>query len=410
MLTLRRAIKPALLAAGGAAGGLRLRRAPVHHDAVMHPSSVKRVLVWTMNSLGDVLRATPAIAALRNHYRDAHITMVAAGRAAPILRNNPDIDELIEIPAAYNVLQHRAAIRRITSQNAQWDLGILLEVNAAWTLIEGIYLRWIGVRRWVCFDFGHGVSRRAVGVRLGHEGSWIDQFNRLVAVTGAEATNRRMKIQLTPQERESAAGHLRSEGLDPDEPFFLVHPGGNALEVSRRWPAESYASLLTEMWNRWRLPVVLTGTAPEQSIISQIKLQTRAPVVDLCGRLSMRELAAVIDRASLCVMNDTGPLHISNALRRPTVAILGPTDPQVVGIPETTEAVRLSLPCSPCARFAGWRACTNVSRYQCLHEITPDMVLAAVSRLMSPGVRLVVLEPALQQMLESVGQDAEVSA
>jgi ADP-heptose:LPS heptosyltransferase len=97
-------------------------------------------------------------------------------------------------------------------------------------------------------------------------------------------------------------------------------------------------------------------------------------------------------------------------LRRPTVAILGPTDPQVVGIPETTEAVRVSLPCSPCARFAGWRACTNPCRYQCLHDITADMVISAVSRLMSPGVRLVVLEPALQHMLESVGQDAEVTA
>src|SRR5207248_5526073 len=102
---------------------------------------------------------------------------IAAGSAAPILRNNPCIDELIEIPDAFCVRQHREALRRL--RGTRWDLGVLLEVNSHWALLEGLYLRWLGVPQWVCFDFGRGLPRGAVGVALGNTGSWIDQFNRL---------------------------------------------------------------------------------------------------------------------------------------------------------------------------------------------------------------------------------------
>ena len=400
MLTFRRAIRPALIAAAKAADGLdRNFTRNLSAAASAHPERVRRLLLWSMNSLGDVLRATPAIAALRARYPDAHVTMVAASRAAPILRHNPNVDHLIEIPNPYDLRAHRRALRQLAGET--WDLAVLLEVNRYWTLVESLYLRWLQVPRWICFDFGQGVRHRATGVPLG-TGSWIDQFNTLATTAGAHARSTAMQIHLLPGERETAASHLRSRGLDPQEPFFLVHPGANVMEVSRRWPQESFAQLLTAMWRRWQWPVVMTGTAPEQPIIDAIRSQTEARVIDLCGELGMRQLAATIEMAHVCIMNDTGPLHIAHALRRPTIAILGPTGPEVVGVPETTEIVRVDLPCSPCAGLAGWKTCTNSNRWECLQRVTPEMVLAGVARLISRRVRLPILDADLQWRAQGV--------
>ena len=407
MSMFRRAIKPAVMAVGRRAVGwdrdFRAIGAGAAEPAraVEGSAAVRRLLLWSMNSLGDVLRATPAIRLLREHFADAQITMVAAGRAAPILRHNPCLDALVEIPDAFCLRQHRTALRQLRG-NDPWDLAVLLEVNAHWSLLEGLYLRWLGVPRWVCFDFGKGAPKSALGVPLGESGSWIDQFNRLAsAATGGSATTthaaRDMEIHLLPLERESASADLSRAGIGRGQPFILVHPGGNALEVSRRWSAESFAAVINDLWDRYRHPFVLTGTQPERPIVDAVRrLVPSAFIAALCGTLTMRTLAAVIERASLCIVNDTGPLHVAHALRRPTVAILGPTDPQVVGVPATTRIARVQLPCSPCARFAGWTPCTNPVRHECLARVTPAMVLDAATELLDPSPRrLPVLTPSM---------------
>jgi ADP-heptose:LPS heptosyltransferase len=193
-------------------------------------------------------------------------------------------------------------------------------------------------------------------------------------------------VFLSAAERAWADSFLTAQGVDPVRaPYFLLHPGGNFLRVSRQWPPERFAELVTLLHRDRQWPIILTGVAAEQPTVDEIRRQATAPVIDLCGRLNLRQLAALIDRAAVCIMNDTGPLHVAHALGRPTVAILGPTAPEVVGVPPHARVVRADLPCSPCAFLEGWRACTNPVQWECLHRIQPmDVLTAALAQADAP--------------------------
>jgi len=356
-----------LLSAGG-------RQHPTDFD---NPEGVRNLLIWSMDRLGDLVRATPAIHALRVRYPAAAITVVAAGRAGSILRENPDIAHHHQVGRIYRLRDHWSVLASL--RQTDWDLGVLLEVDRAWTHIGALWFRRLRIRQWLSFDFGHGLSRRAVGVPLDEQGSWIDQFNRLVALAGASAEKYSPHVYTSLEEREWAGRFLRDRGIDPGAPFILIHAGSQFLKVSRQWPPEAFAQLIMLMRERWPYPIVMTGVESERIVIETIRRATTAEVVDTFGLLNLRQLAAVIEASAVCIMNDTGPLHVAHALEKKTVVILGPTAPEVVAIPPCGRVVRVDLPCSPCAFLLGWQACQNPTKWECLRRITPAQVVDAVA-------------------------------
>jgi len=349
-------------------------------DTPVDTDQVRHILIWSMDRLGDLVRATPAIRAIKERFPSAQIAVVAAGRGGPILRQSPWIDPHYQVNNPFKIRDHLNILRQIRQQ--PWDLGVLMEADPYWASLGSWWFRLARVPRWVGFDFGRGLSRRAIRVPLGTEGSWINQFNRLTAAIGAKAKNLTTELYLSDNERRWADDFLRPHGIEPGTAYFVIHPGGNFLKVSRQWPPEAFAALIRMMKQHWPHPVVLTGLDREQPVIDQIRQEADVPIIDLCGRLDMRQLAAVIGQSAVCIMNDTGPLHVALALGRPTVVILGPTAPQVVGIPDGASVVRADLPCSPCAFFTGWKACANPIKWECLTRVTPDQVLKGVQKQM----------------------------
>jgi ADP-heptose:LPS heptosyltransferase len=341
---------------------------------------VRNLVVWSMDRLGDVVRGTAAIRSLKRRFASARLVMVAAARSAPILQENPCIQDLRVVEKPLRIFDHYRVMRAL--KGTRWDLGVLLEADPHWTMLGAWWFRYLGVRKTICFDFGAGAPAGFVGVPLGETGSWIEQFGHLAAVGGVGIENLETEVHLNAKERAWAEQFLARHGVDVSRPFFLIHPGGDFLTVSRQWSPRAFGELIELVHSRWSHPIVVTGIAEERAIVEEIRAVHHAPFVDLCGKLSLRQLAAVIDFATLCVMNDTGPLHVAQALTRPAVAILGPTAPEVVGIAGSTLPVRMDLPCSPCAFYAGWRACTNPSRWECLHALTPAQVFKAVERQM----------------------------
>ena len=95
--------------------------------------------------------------------------------------------------------------------------------------------------------------------------------------------------------------------------------------------------------------------------------------LDLTGRTNLRQLVALLERATVVIANDSGPMHIAAALGRPLVTPYGPTSPVRTGPYRRTDAViRLDIPCSPC--FS--RRCSHQS---CLQWLMPELVLREVA-------------------------------
>jgi len=340
-----------------------------------HP--VHNILIWSMDRIGDVVRTTPAIRMLKNRYPDASITAVIAGRAAPVLMKNPWIRFLHNIKNPYNLKEHFETL--LILRKTKWDILIFFEVDEFWAKLGQLLSRFLSVQRIVAFDFCSNYPKGSITVSLNENGSWADQFITLAEYAGGVYDNKGMEIHISSQDHDKALEILNNSGISKGKPFFLVIPGGNFLTISRQWSPESYASLVSMIGQKWNFPVIVTGIKEEYDIAEKIKFLARTPVINLAGVLTLGELMAVIDLCLICISNDTGPLHISHALGKPTVAIVGPTAPEVIGIPENSIVVRKELPCSPCAYYSGWQSCSNPVHWECINAIAAEDVINAIN-------------------------------
>ncbi|MFT7463092.1 MAG: ADP-heptose:LPS heptosyltransferase [Pseudohongiellaceae bacterium] len=182
----------------------------------------------------------------------------------------------------------------------------------------------------------------------------------------------------------------RRWGLDA-RPLVVLHPGSGDHFPGRRWPAERFGELLLHLAADGQYQFVLTGNHNEThlaAVARAVALQTphAGDVHDLSGRLSIEALVELLGGAALLVTNDTGPLHIADALGTATVALFGPNTPHRYG-PRHAGSVALyaELPCSPCLDARNMKR-SSCRHYSCMTALTvSDVSQACKTAMASPS-------------------------
>jgi lipopolysaccharide heptosyltransferase II len=138
---------------------------------------------------------------------------------------------------------------------------------------------------------------------------------------------------------------LLSRNTPSGKPLAVLVPG--TQWQTKHWHVDGFADVARHLTRTGR-QVVLAGSSAERARCAAVA--ARCPgVLNLCGRTSLSELAALIRRAEVCVPNDSGSMHLAVALNRPVVSVFGPTDPVWIGPYGRPHAVvRAGVPCAPC--------------------------------------------------------------
>jgi ADP-heptose:LPS heptosyltransferase len=113
--------------------------------------------------------------------------------------------------------------------------------------------------------------------------------------------------------------------LDIERPFVCIHAG--ARDPARRWSPAGFAAVADALAARG-LTVVLTGAESEASAARAVETSMRYPAINVCGQTDLRELAALLNEATLLVTNDTGVSHIAAALETPSIVVFTCSDPR----------------------------------------------------------------------------------
>jgi len=207
--------------------------------------------------------------------------------------------------------------------------------------------------------------------RDGHE------IDRLLALVGAPPHHgTRPMLQLAANDVARAGEEITAAAVAP--PFAALAPG--SIWGSKRWP--HFAALARRLAQQ--LDVVLVGGPDDAALADEIVAAATEGdavhrVVSLCGRLSLRESAAVIREAAILVTNDSAPLHFAQAVETPTVALFGPTIPAFGFGPRGPRDVVVGLDglaCRPCSPH-GPAACP-LGHHRCLQAVSVDDVLRAM--------------------------------
>jgi len=347
-------------------------------------SALHRVLVVKLRHLGDVLLTSPVFTVLRNHAPQIEIDALVYRDTEPMLSGHPAIANVFTIDRGWKQEDWTAQMahewRLLRSLRARhYDLIVHLTENSRGAVLSLLLKPLYSVAR----DYP---AKRG---RL-----WRNSFTHLYQAPDQRHTVemhldalRRIGIQPRPDERRltlvpgaeaerSVRELLARHGLAP-KGFIHLHPTSRWMFKS--WTTEKNAALITALQEAGE-PVVLTAapSEPELQYAARITARLKKPVVDLSGKLNLKQLAALTAQAKCFVGVDSVPMHIAAAVQTPCVALFGPSNELIWGPWQVRHRV-LTLPysCRPC----GIDGCGGGKVSECLTDISVDDVLNAVRQI-----------------------------
>lgn len=293
-----------------------------------------RLLCVRLDNMGDVLMTTPAFRALKTTWPATHLTLLTSSAGAAIGEFIPEVDQVIsfDVPWVAGQQQQPDQVVALADRlrSCHFDAAILFTVQSQNPLPTAMLCYLAGIPRVLgyCRENPYHlitdwVPDPEILVATRHE--VVRQLD-LVREVGCHTANHRLSLTPPLADQQRIRQPLITAGLDFQRPWLVLHPG--VSEEKRRYPAEKFVLALLPLIQDSGYQVVLTGSKSEQPLTSQIQKQLAGQSVDLAGRLSLGELAALLAEAPLLIANNTGPVHMAAALGTPVVVLYAKTNPQ----------------------------------------------------------------------------------
>ena len=276
------------------------------------------VLLIQLKRIGDLILTVPAIAAVRDAFPEAKISLVVAQGSRGLVPAIPGIDRVF---VARGRVSDCATWLAVARANYDYCLDFSRTDRSAFlALLSGAKLR-------ITYDTVRREPIRSLSynqfipsqVRTVHT---VDHHLALLAPLGVHDAPAEIRLALPPAAQAKAEALIFARGLGDD--LVILHPGSARAE--KFWVAERWAEVAAAFPGT---RFVLTGgsSGMERMHIGQIKAQVSQPLVDLSGEIDLLTLAALIQRARLLVTIDSAPMHLAAALGTPQVVLFGPTNP-----------------------------------------------------------------------------------
>jgi len=357
----------------------------------------ENILVWLPSPMGDAVLCTPALRAIRRHFKSSKISFFA----------NPVVREILS-PATFNDtwLQQQNnnpfTIAKMLSK-CKFTRAILFKNSFASALavyLAAIPLRIGYARQGRGFLLTHKLypvrspRRHGPGARrLTSKGvsplkllngkfkplSMVDYYLKISSALGANTADRNLELFIDTRQELTLSAKL-PQVLNFDGPTVVIVPGG-AFGPSKCWPSERFAQTADWLITDYNATVVISVSPDpaEKKIAKQICEASRHRLVNLAEiPIALGELKSLFSLADLVITNDTGPRHIAIALQRKVISLFGPNDPAWTDTGYENEIQLIGgAPCAPC----GKPVCKE-TEHLCMQAITVKMVCDAAKKLL----------------------------
>ncbi len=347
----------------------------------------ENILIIRLSAIGDVINVLPALRRLRAQFPGSRITWLVEDRASEILRDHPDVDEVIIYPRkkwqsgilkvnrSLNIISESLSFYKKLRRN-HYDLVIDFQGNlksAVMNLITGSGNR-LGFGRGHCKEFNY-LSTQHHAYPVGEKIHRIEKNLSLLKELDIETSFLRPELPVTKDDEEYISNFI-NENADPELPIIAIHPGTSKFGSFKQWSSENYTVLADMILDKYKANVILTWGPGELDVVNEIAENMKHNALPACETKSIKQLTELIKRATLFIGGDTGPLHIASIMGIPVVGIYGPKDPAVYGPYDGKSIViKKDVPCSPCRK----RTCGDPI---CMSSILPEDVFSGVEKLM----------------------------
>ena len=344
--------------------------------------SPNNILIRVPNWIGDAVMCLPALMDIRDCFAKAGITILARPTIAELLHEQCEINEILVyeyrtdhrgifgLLRLSQVIRKRAFDTAVLFQNA-FEAAVLASLSNIPTRIgyatDG--------RGWL---LSHSV--RIPSLPSLHQARYYQQL--VQTITKAPSKDRAPKLVVTATDQMACEAKFPEVFLPSETLLIGINPG-SIYGSAKRWLPERFAELGDQLVVQIRkeypeysaVRCLLMGGKGEEALGVEIANRMCSQPIVLSGKTSIRELMGILRRCAVLVSNDTGPMHMAQALGVPVVAIFGSTDPEATRPSGGGQSViRTDVRCAPCLL----RACPIDHR--CMTGISTNMVMTAVMK------------------------------
>lgn len=342
---------------------------------------LRKILVIELAGIGDLIMASPAIRALRRRYPDAYIAILCLVRSKDLIRSCPYIDELFVFNE--NLLLPRAVWRNLCTiiRIRKKIFDIAINLYYLYSMKGALKMKFLLLLIKAKKTLGRDTNGKGpfYDIKIDDSLSWrkhhVECIMDVVMILDCKGSNYAQEVWISEEDEKYIQEFLNKASLSKKQFIIGINPGAN--RPSRCWPVENFAQVADTLAERYNAKIVITGSQREMKLAARLSNMMKAKPIITTGRFSLSQLSGFIKRCNLYITNDTGPMHIANALERPLIAIMGPGPLELSPYNrKNCIIVRKKVECSPCYKFY----CKSLV---CLKIIPPADVLNAVDALLS---------------------------
>jgi heptosyltransferase-2 len=341
-------------------------------------SEFSRILVLRLSSIGDIVLTMPLLKHLAQHFPSAIIDFVVKKEYADLMRSNPYINTLRVVDKK----EGWPGLKRLKKEIKAQDYELILDVHnnprtRYLTLFSKATVRRYKKYRLLRFfliNLKYNLYERIIPVHrryLNTVAEWVHDVDS------------DLEFHLDPDAERGVTRFMQSKNFSAQQKHLALVPGAGF--ANKRWPVHYFAELAgktsSEGWQIW-----LLGSPTERHLGKEIEKLGDSGAINLIGELSLMQSASVLARMNAIVTNDSGLMHIADALNVPVVAIFGPTTRELGFYPVSPNSRVVEheqMPCRPCTHM-GADSCPK-DHFRCMLELTSDVITDKVSELKNIG-------------------------
>ncbi len=325
-----------------------------------------KILVVAPSWVGDTMLAQPMLARLKQRHPGCRIDVFAPPWTESLLRQMPEVHEVITNPFPHGSLQLSARIKTGNQlRTGDYDQVIVLPNSFKSALAP--YFAKIPLRTGFVGELRYGLLTDARKLDKRKLPLMVERFAQL-AEAPLHPVHRpvpRPHLQVSEEQRQRV---LQRFGLTLDKPVAVFCPGAE-YGPAKRWPVPYFAELAQRLAQRG-YAVWLVGSRKDKEIGDKIVALGNPNCRNLCGETDLAEAIALLSCAALVVTNDSGLMHVAAALDRPMLALYGSSTPKFTPpLSDKAQILKLDLPCSPCFK----RVCP-LGHFNCMVQLSPQLV------------------------------------
>ncbi len=337
------------------------------------------ILLVRTDRIGDVILTTPAMAVLKKAWPKARVSVLVSPATREIVEGNPHVAEVI-VDDAKGEHQGILGYWRLAGKikRRRFDLAVVLHTKKrtnSLCFFAGIPER-VGYAN---EKFGFFLTNKIPDVRPRgekHEYQYCLDVLRHLGVSSADTPD--LFFPLKESAERWADEFILKNSLTHLKPLIAIHPDASC--ISKRWPADRFANVMSRLTERYSAKIILVGGQSCQAIAREIKAKTYQPFLDVTGQTTISQLASLLKRCHLLISNDSGPVHVAVAVGTPVISIFGrnqaglsPTRWRPLGAHDAI--LHKEVGCEVCL------AHNCVIDFECLTAIRPEDILGKIDAL-----------------------------